>query len=84
MTVISFSRARLTPQDVAAFNAVAKPRMEVGLWGSVTRQTETSSDRLVVRFPHLDRPVFHFERNRTGRYTLWFQDRQGWHSVGSG
>lgn len=84
MTAIPFSRARFTPHDIAAFNAVAVPRLERGLWGTVTRQTDASGDRLVVKFPHLDRPVFHFERNRRGSYTLWFHDIQGWHSIATG
>lgn len=84
MTVVAFSRARFTPHDIAAFNAVADPRLERGLWDKVTRQTSADIDRLVVTFPHLDRPVFRFERDRRGTYTLWFHDLQGWHSIGTG
>lgn len=84
MTVIAFSRARFTPHDITAFNAVAVPRLKSGLWDSVARQTDASGDRLVVKFPYIELPVFHFERDRTGTYTLWFRDLQGWHSVGTG
>ena len=84
MNIVEFSLARFTPSDIAAFNAIANPRLERRLWDSVTRQTAPSVDRLVVKFPYLDGPVFHCERDRTGAYTLWFRDRQGWHSIGTG
>ena len=58
--------------------------MDRGLWAGVTRQTSADGDQLLVTFPHLDRPVFRFERDRRGTYTLWFHDRQGWHSIGTG
>ena len=84
MTVLNFSRARLTPQDIDAFNAVAKPRMESGLWSGVSRNTDASGDRITVMFHNLNRPAFLFERDKTGQYTLWFQDRNGWHSIKTG
>ncbi|WP_158047245.1 hypothetical protein [Skermanella pratensis] len=84
MTVVAFSLARFTPADLAEFYEIARPRMERGLWAGVSRQTSPDGDLLLVTFPHLDRPVFRFERDRRGTYTLWFHDRQGWHSIGSG
>ncbi|KJB94884.1 hypothetical protein GGE65_004995 [Skermanella aerolata] len=84
MTVVAFSLARFTPADLSEFYEIARPRMERGLWAGVARQTSAEGDQLLVTFPHLDRPVFRFERDRRGTYTLWFHDRQGWHSIGSG
>lgn len=84
MTVVAFSLARFTPADMREFYAIADPRLARGLWASVTRQTAPDFDRLLVAFPNIDRPVFSFERDKRGRYTLWFNDRQGWHSIGSG
>src|SRR3954470_22748712 len=84
MTVVAFSLARFTPADLSEFNEIARPRMDRGLWAGVSRQTGPDGDRLLVTFPHMDRPVFRFERDRRGTYTLWFHDRQGWHSIGTG
>ena len=84
MTVVAFSLARFTPADLSEFNEIARPRMDRGLWAGVSRQTSADGDQLLVTFPHLDRPVFRFERDRRGTYTLWFHDRQGWHSIGTG
>jgi hypothetical protein len=84
MTVVAFSLARFTPADLSEFNEIARPRIDRGLWAAVTRQTSADGDQLLVTFPHLDRPVFRFERDRRGTYTLWFHDRQGWHGIGTG
>jgi hypothetical protein len=84
MTVVAFSLARFSPADLSEFNEIARPRMDRGLWAGVSRQTSPDGDQLLVTFPHLDRPVFRFERDRRGTYTLWFHDRQGWHSIGTG
>ena len=84
MTIVAFSLARFSPADLSEFNEIARPRMDRGLWAGVSRQTSPDGDQLLVTFPHLDRPVFRFERDRRGTYTLWFHDRQGWHSIGSG
>ena len=84
MTIVAFSLARFTPADLAEFAAIAKPRIERGLWAGFVRQTDRDCDHLLVTFPSLDRPVFRFERDRRGTYTLWFNDRQGWHNIGTG
>ena len=84
MTIVAFSLARFSPADLSEFNEIARPRMDRGLWAGVSRQTSPDGDQLLVTFPHLDRPVFRFERDRRGTYTLWFHDRQGWHSIGTG
>ncbi|ACI99632.1 hypothetical protein [Rhodospirillum centenum] len=84
MTVVPFSLARFTPADLAEWNSVALPKLDRGLWESVTRSSGPDFDRLVVHFPNLDRPVFRFERDRRGGYRLLFNDRRGWYEIGSG
>ncbi|WP_207480198.1 hypothetical protein [Arenibaculum pallidiluteum] len=84
MTVVAFSLARFTPADIREFHTIADPRLQRGLWAGVSRQSGSDFDRLLVSFPNIDRPVFSFERDKRGRYTLWFNDRQGWHSIGTG
>lgn len=84
MTVVPFSVARFTPFDLAEWNTVAVPKLERGLWESVTRQTGADFDQLIVSFPNLDRPVFRFERDRRGTYRLFFNDRRGWYCIGTG
>lgn len=84
MTVVAFSSARFTPADVGEWNAIALPKLQRGLWASVARQTSPEGDKLVVRFPNLDRPVFSFERDKRGLYRLFFNDRRGWYCIGTG
>lgn len=84
VSVIAFSLARFTPSDLQEFYEIADPRLARGLWESVARQTGPDFDRLQVRLPRIARPVFSFERDRQGRYTLLFNDSHGWHGIGSG
>jgi hypothetical protein len=84
MTVIAFSLARFTPADLREFYEIANPRMARGLWASVARHTGPESDRMQIRLPNLDRPIFSFERDRQGRYTLLYNDSAGWQCIGSG
>lgn len=82
--ILPFSVARFCPADLAEWNSVARPKLERGLWESVTRQSGRDFDRLIVHFPNLQRPVFRFERDRRGTYRLLFNDRRGWYEIGSG
>ncbi len=82
--IVPFSVARFCPADLAEWNSVALPKLDRGLWESVTRQTGPDFDRLIVHFPNLERPVFRFERDRRGTYRLLFNDRRGWYEIGSG
>jgi hypothetical protein len=84
MTVVAFSLARFTPADIAEWNSVAMPKLQRGLWESVSRTSNPEGDKLMVRFPNLERPVFTFERDRRGTYRLFFNDRRGWYCIGSG
>ncbi|HYC05204.1 MAG TPA: hypothetical protein VED40_18065 [Azospirillaceae bacterium] len=84
MTVVAFSVARFTPFDLTEWNAIAMPKLERGLWESVSRQSGPDFDRLTVHFPNLERPVFRFERDRRGNYRLFFNDRRGWYCIGTG
>lgn len=84
MTVVPFTIARFTPADLAEWNTVAQPKLARGLWEAVERSSGPDFDRLVVRFPNLERPVFRFERDRRGTYRLLFNDRRGWYEIGSG
>ncbi|MEE3626622.1 hypothetical protein UCD39_22045 [Nitrospirillum sp. BR 11752] len=84
MTVVPFSSARFTPFDLTEWNSVAQPKLERGLWETVSRHTAPDHDQLIVRFPNLDRPVFRFERDRRGTYRLFFNDRRGWYCIGTG
>ncbi|QJE73758.1 hypothetical protein HHL28_12235 [Aerophototrophica crusticola] len=84
MTVVPFLAARFSPADLAEWNSVALPKLSRGLWETVERSTGPDFDRLVVRFPNLERPVFRFERDRRGTYRLLFNDRRGWYEIGSG
>ncbi|WP_042696248.1 hypothetical protein [Azospirillum sp. B506] len=82
--VIQFCRARFTPDDLDAFAAVAEPKIRDGHWGGVLRESGRDHDRLLVLLPEVDRPVFRFERDAKGRYSLSFQDRSGWYGIGAG
>ncbi|MBP2295217.1 hypothetical protein [Azospirillum rugosum] len=84
MTVVAFSCARFTPADLVEFEAVAEPKLRLGHWAGVIRETGREHDRLLVLLPGVDRPVFRFERDGRGRYSLSFNDRSGWYGIGSG
>lgn len=84
MTIVAFTAARFTPTDLAEFHRVADPKLRLGHWATVTRESGRDFDRLEVRLPGVDRPVFRFERDRQGRYNLAFNDRAGWYGIGSG
>lgn len=84
MTVVSFTRARFTPADLAEFDRIAGAKLSQGHWAAVTRETARDGDRLLVRLPGVDRPVFRFERDVSGHYGLSFHDRSGWYPIGSG
>lgn len=82
--VIPFSIARFTPGDLAVWNRLADDKVRRGLWEPTLRETGRDHDRILVRFPGLDRPAFRFERDRQGQYHLCFNDRRGWHEIGVG
>lgn len=84
MSVVQFSVARFTPDDVRSFNEIALPKLKRGLWAAVTRDTGPDFDRISVTFPGVEDPVFSFERDRRGQYHLWYHDRAGSHSIGFG
>ena len=48
MTVLTFSRVQLSPVDLAAFDAIATPNLERGLWSGIRRRTGRDYDRLLV------------------------------------
>lgn len=83
-TVVAFSSARFTPADVAAFESVAEAKLRQGHWAGVIRETGREHDRLLVLLPGVERPVFRFERDRIGHYSLAFNDRSGWYGIGAG
>ncbi|MBK1836361.1 hypothetical protein JHL17_02960 [Azospirillum sp. YIM B02556] len=82
--VIQFCRARFTPDDLDVFAAVAEPKIRDGHWVGVLRESGRTHDRLLVLLPEVDRPVFRFERDAKGRYSLSFHDRSGWYGIGAG
>ncbi|MBP2304890.1 hypothetical protein GBZ48_11165 [Azospirillum melinis] len=82
--IIQFCRARFTPDDMDAFAAVAEPKIRDGHWVGVLRESGRDHDRLLVLLPEVDRPVFRFERDAKGRYSLSFHDRSGWYGIGAG
>ncbi|HYD64840.1 hypothetical protein [Azospirillum sp.] len=84
MTVVAFSRARFTPSDLVEFEQVAEPKLRLGHWAGIIRESGRDFDRLLVLLPGVDRPVFRFERGAGGTYTLCFNDRVGWYGIGSG
>lgn len=83
-TVLAFSRARFTPEDLEIFESVAEAKLRNGHWAGVLRESGREHDRLLVLLPEADRPVFRFERDRDGRYSLSFHDRSGWYGIGAG
>src|SRR5690349_18596109 len=85
MTVVAFSPVRFTPADLAEFEEIARPRIDRGLWAGVVRHTTADADRLVVVFPQVARPIFLFERDQHGTYSLRFRYRdQGWRPIHTG
>lgn len=82
--VVQFCRARFTPEDLDAFAAVAGPKLGNGHWVGVLRESGRHHDRLLVLLPEVDHPVFRFERDAKGRYSLSFHDRSGWYGIGGG
>jgi hypothetical protein len=83
-TVIPFPVVRFTPSDVACWTRLAEDKVSRGLWQPHRRVTSREADSFLVSFPDADRPVFKFERDRTGIYRLSFNDRRGWHMIGTG
>ena len=84
MTVLTFSRAQLSPVDLAAFDAIATPNLERGLWSGIRRRTGRDYDRLLVTVPQIDQVLFSFERDREGTYRLFLYDRGDQHCIGTG
>lgn len=84
MTVVAFSCSRFTPSDINAFELVAEPKLRLGHWAGIIRESGRDFDRLLVMLPGVERPVFRFERDGKGCYTLSFNDRAGWYGIGSG
>src|SRR4051812_35472757 len=84
MTVLTFSRAQLSPADLAVFDAIATPNLERGLWSGIQRRTGRDYDRLLVTLPQIDDVLFSFERDREGTYRLFFHDRSDRHCIGTG
>ena len=84
MTVCTFSRAQLSPSDLAAFDEIATPNLERGLWSGIRRRTGRDYDRLLVTVPRIDQVLFSFERDREGTYRLFVHDRGDQHWIGSG
>lgn len=84
MTVVAFSVARFTPSDLDEFGVVAEPKLRLGHWAGIIRETGRDFDRLLVMLPGVERPVFRFERDGKGRYALSFNDRAGWYGIGNG
>ena len=84
MTVLTFSRAQLSPVDLAAFDAIATPNLERGLWSGIRRRTGRDYDRLLVTVPQIDQVLFSFERDREGTYRLFLHDRGDQHCIGIG
>src|SRR4051794_13470935 len=76
MTVVAFSPARFTPDDLVAFDAIAWRHISAGLWSHITRQTAGDSDQVLVFFYHLDCPVFRFDRDRHDRVLVRLPDQE--------
>jgi hypothetical protein len=83
MTVLTFSRAQLSPADLAVFDAIATPNLERGLWSGIRRRTGRDYDRLLVTVPQIDQVLFSFERDREGTYRLFVHDRGDQHCIGT-
>jgi hypothetical protein len=86
MTVVAFSPARFTSDDLVLFDAVAYPRIARGLWAGVSRNTCHDGDQILVTFPHHPLPVFRFELDRSGTYTLYFRSASSseWSVIATG
>jgi hypothetical protein len=81
MTTVTF-----TADDLSAFDQVAWPRITRGLWSHIARNTCGQGDQILVYFPHVQLPVFRFERSRCGTYTLWFRSASSanWELIATG
>jgi hypothetical protein len=77
MTVVAFNPARFSSDDLATFDQVAWPRISAGLWSHTVRNTCGDGDQVLVYFPGRELPVFRFERDSHGTYTLWFRSAEG-------
>jgi hypothetical protein len=64
---------RFTQSDLALFDQVAYPRISRGIWSHIDRHTCSDGDQVLVYFPHVQLPVFRFERDCSGTYTLWYR-----------
>jgi hypothetical protein len=84
MTVIAFSAARFTPDDLAEFARIADRRLREGRWKAVSRESASGHDRLLIRLPGGGEPLFRLERDATGTYRLSLRDRGAWHPLGEG
>ncbi len=84
MSVIAFTPARFTPDDIAHFNAVALPRLESGLWGGIRRHTAPHHDELAVMMPGTGDVLFTFERDHTGTYALYLHGTEGAQQISMG
>lgn len=82
--VINFPRHRFTPDDVAAFNEIALPKLQRGLWGRLERYTSENKDQILVFFAGVRDAVFMFERDDQGYYKLLYVDQAGHHITGHG
>lgn len=82
--VIPFPVTRFTPGDVACWSRLAEDKVRRGLWQPHRRVSSRDNDSFLVSFPDAERPVFKFERDRSGTYRLSFNDRRGWHPIGVG
>lgn len=70
-TIIQFSQGRFTPDDIGLINRVAGPRMDRGLWTKMDRECGSGGDFIYI-YGCLMLPVIILERNKQGRYFLWF------------
>ncbi|MCW2239254.1 hypothetical protein [Azospirillum canadense] len=83
MSVIPFARTRFTPADIAAFNEIALPRLASGHWSAVARHSGDWGDRIAIMVAGRPAPLFTFERDKAGRYALYFHDRDGAVRIGT-
>ena len=77
MTVVPFPSVRFTDDDLAVFERIASPMLKRGLWAAVHRESGPGHDRMVVEIPEVPKPLFTFERGRSGRYRLLLHERDG-------
>jgi hypothetical protein len=77
---------RFTPDDLLTFDQVAWPRISAGLWSHIARHNCHDGDQVLVYFRNMDLPVFRFELDRSGIYSLWFRSASSrdWYSIATG